>query len=1265
MVVAVLLLLLAAVPHRQAPCNTLNRATREGVAEYIAWLGGTVLKVQDALALQEDEKAALSRLLTALGTWETVVLFNGDLCRGVALQEGDKEWILKPSGKEQAAPGLSVISKEPLDMEATLESAGTPVEGEILRAFVTRAEQSAPDAAFLDQIRTIIRKGVTDGAISDGFYDAATDTLSLAYGSDEFPCESNPRLTAEALLMLAAWSKDPHGYAQKAHAVLSERIENGEVLVVDTGLKGRAWTFLPRRALERDLRTLRDETLTGEEKIRRISEGLLFYGSDGSSGSTAPLQTWAGNFGLACAQQAAQGSDTLLESEGPIVPPARRIAFLRGPDYNMFPYLTKRYLTGVFSGEYQKIRDPNGVLSPFLQNGFSTPEIHSAYWGEPFVETLAQILSDDSISIVYMQTHGLPNELLAEMYDLGEAEQRSSDGKVDEFRQRIGVLKSRIQKLRSSYGVDAITLRVAKTSLTKEELSELNQYLPQIPDQAQQYLRSRRKFGLVVVTDKFFDRLGKKKALFILRACYGGSMADNLKARVILAPSENNFTTEGIFLSDLEKLAPYLRKDRNAGPIVIDKGNMRNYEIVRSFAEPPDLPDGLEAGEENSRIREATGRKDRLCSIRLWGPKNRTVTPSPHVVYADGERIVFNAPMDTSVPAEEVIELDCSSFGKEVPEATSQKPHWVSDREIALPWKGTVYRDWEGKDFYENGSPESNFVNIIVRNGTAVSRISRIPLSGNTDLCTRNNWKSKDAWKDFAAIEYSGNHPRTDFTMMFPLIKEPKPPASKTPTVPGGAGHILYPDESYYCKNLLMDGNKIIDGRKSYEDYRKAKMENPSAPATFFSFSEFLETAAFEGHYAYGRETEGDESFRELFIDGKAVYRGPGTYSGLQLVGGSHLYWVTEGGEGTRLVYNGRSYDAETLGPSHMSSTSLISMNSRFEVRVNGSHIGKAKIGSTLATGPSVHISNHCYETYPYGAENEGWAYAPSGVFLFKDNAAFIDQDGNGRLYRGTSGQTIDLGKAMNIFLFADHVVTVRQVFSTDSRTGPHGYNTVHFDGRDLGQGDHPIIYGDHLAFATSCNPKEKKGPPYEQPWQHMKRDHKVPYFTDGNRFIFLDGIVYDVGRQLRLTTDCYYQVPVLFFFDGKLAFVLVRIPPGGGDIERRLIYDWKDIGPMREGYFRFQGHELYTKDVNGERHIIYDGANLGRGSNPVMFGNHICYFSTTGDQGLHIVYDGKSYKCNASIYGEIRQRFKYFLETQVPSSGYGTLDFSRKQEKR
>lgn len=1225
----------AATPLRKAAGNALpapDAAAQEAVTGYARFLVGAATGGRgDPFALDAAARTALGQVISALGKGDPVVVYNGgvhgDIAAAGIKDEGAADgFYLKPAGgttgRDQYLP---VISMAKVSAQGLLDAMRDPLRRDIVRAFNEELQGTARGGW-----KAVLEQKVREGTVASYAYDATHDILTWSEKGSAIPTQLHPRLEAQVISYLVRTYANPLEYAQSTLGAYRRRLAGGDVLLVDTRTKPGVHEFFGREALADDLRVLADEALTKAQKIERLLRGIRFQGGGKQAdrdrrdpGGAA----WAGPGG-----EVAQ----LLDRSGVIVPPSRKFAYLRGPDYIVPEYLREHGL-GRQSYEMKEVKGRDGVFSAYWANDYLI-QCTSVGWGEPFVERLAGILADESATLVYFRTHGGNGKLLAEVYDLGAKDAEVPDAAgAKAFEARVATLKQK-------YGADSIGVYRTSSVMSPEDCQDMMQYAADLPERLRGLLTETRRMGGVTVTRRFFETTCSKKSLFVLRACYGGSMAPAIKARVILSPSATDFTSERMFVqSDLAKIAPYLYKRSNPGALAVTRENMRNYNIVASFHPPPTW-EGHSAAAESRQLDTLVPQKDSLCSIQLGGTSGQTISPAPHVEQADGSRVVCNAPLDTSVPAHEVVTLNFDHCAPPDQKVAQLKPAWTNDRELSLPWKDKVYRDWQAGDLDAQGLPNVPYVTIIVHADRAVSQLSRIPLTGNPDACTPAGARVASCWRDATEIRYNGNRPRTDFIFFRPALKKGAPEVPRVISEGDYVKHVLLPTKVSFLgdgTSLEMDGSLVIDYRKSREAHQAFKGFPNPVPIYRLDGGGLQSYAAFGDQTAWVRQTAYEYStlkgYEELFHNGAVIFRGEDRNVTDPQLFGSNISYYTSHKEGTQkgynLHWNGTQFDVSRVGRPHvLSTTSILSVNDQREVVLNGQVLGVAGRFHELVQDCDYYRGN-------------------GGVFLFRDNAVFIDANGHGRVYMPKRADgTADLGKVEHVALFGNHVVCEkRRVYPIKMGTvrGECSYSGIVYDGKEVGPGEDPYLYGDHLAFFTTSDAQAKVGPCYGT-------REPVSSFTSHRKYIYVDGVYHDVEKKLKMnpkTGRGGYHMDNLRIFDHHIAFVL----RGSSSGNPRLIYDWKDQGEcLGTAPLLFQDHLLFERKVGDLTHFIYDGKDLGAGNHAVIYGSHVAF---SMQNGQHYA-DGRVYPEPPSVHQNIQAAYRYYLENDVKCSPYGTVHF-------
>lgn len=1250
------------------PANTVDAYTKGQVQKYVTALMKVVTGSNTPLSPDGQAQKKIQAVLDAIDNGNSVIIiYNGNICSnfntvGVADEGQPVRFFIKPLGIDvKPAHYLEIIAQEKINPDEFYKNIKDPVRSNIKKMFLElvlsgntgSGKASNPiTPEFTAKVKSFMDEKVKEGILTSFSYDSKADILEFTFKGEDISWTTRPLLDTYVLKYIIDAYANPQEYAKSTGLEYRGRLKAGEVLLVDTDGKNQFHVFMSRQLLKDHLTILADTGLSSDEKINRIAGGMKFQDLKGNTHSMeSPSCKTAydlhpflsGFFGNLPAPSTSGGSQQILDREGVIVPPSKNIAYIRCADY-IIPSFLDEHVFNRQCYEMNQIQGQDGVFSIFHKNGYQI-RFYSAGWEDRIVEKIANVLNDDSVSVIYYKAHGSNKKLLAEIFELGDEDYQSKPETLDQGLANLKAFKNRVLGLRSRFGDDSIKVYFTDSVISEEDRNILLKKQAQLPENLRSLAVKSRKLAGIVLTDSFFKSQCKKKSLFILRACYGGSMADSIRARVILAPDAKSFTTESMFIgSDLKKIMAYIFKNQNPGSLKITKENLRNFNIVRDFKKPPAWSENLSSAEESQMMNSYSSAKDQLCSIILYGENNRSVSPSPHVEEVNGDKIVFNAPMDNSVDAGSAVTIEVS-FPQGLQEGWEKlKPKWVNDKEISLPWKGKVYRDWKDDDFSGDGSPNTAYAKIIVHSKNAVSKQSRIQLTGNDDGCSKNGAKVKECWRDPALFKYNGNKPSTDFVFFLPLVL--KKPVELPPSMADDyMGKILYTEDR---QNLICDGKKIIDHDKSWEEHNNYR-EYPNPVPVYTLENE--EMSVFADNMAYVKQTECDtydpKRYNEIIYNGSSIYKGEDHITGLQLYGSSKMYCIEEQKSRKKTqYYNGTPYNPEEKGYGVMTTTALFSVNDKNQLFKNGQMIGVTGVGRRINEGD-------------YRDQYTG------GTMVFKDNAGFIGADNRPKFYLSKSNKLMDMGEmgdGHNYYMFGDHFVYQKRSVFQVSKIATHSYYKIIYDGKDMGPGESPILFGDHLAFITSSNPATGKGPCYEAD-PMIGRRGKGPHYMFNRRYIYFDGKYYDIEKQLKLSSNHEYDIFQPMIFDNHLAFALVVFKKGAKERESlRFIYDWKDTGEFSRSAVLFGNNYAYIREVGNKTHVIYNGSDLGEGSDPVLYKNHIS-FSTKSGSKVH--YDGREYPSLSSIMENMKAAYRYFLENNVPCSPYGTVKFLEKGGKK
>jgi hypothetical protein len=188
----------------------------------------------------------------------------------------------------------------------------------------------------------------------------------------------------------------------------------------------------------------------------------------------------------------------------------------------------------------------------------------------------------------------------------------------------------------------------------------------------------------------------------------------------------------------------------------------------------------------------------------------------------------------------------------------------------------------------------------------------------------------------------------------------------------------------------------------------------------------------------------------------------------------------------------------------------------------------------------------------------------------------------------GTKIKYIDLGAAFyGVSLFGNHIVFERNTeeYLPSDKSGFQGISTsmhIIYDGIDLGPGTDPVIWGDHLVFKS----------------QYCEAYTPEDSFDQGNdrckAVLIYDGQVIDIKKDLGLEKAKYFLISEMALFGNHLAF---HVFDGNST---KVVYDGKIIGEVSG---QAAGEDIvlsgdHVAFFNSDYHVIYDGKDLGEGTN-------------------------------------------------------------------
>jgi len=1263
----------------------------------------------DPFNLDSDSRSKLQSILDSVESEKPLVIFMGRAYDGLEVVNVRPSYYLCPlgySGDPLECYGL--VSGEDYSAEELISYMPDEIQQEVMRIFYD-AVMDGDASSQPGRLAPFLDSKASAGDLERWHYSQESDLLNLVYPQSEASWELEPRYWAETMKYIIDSASKPEAYSEGFKDSLWESADETHVIILSNTEDPYHY---PRTLLSSELSTLlssgskEDKLSELAGPVRVVMPGTMVAGGQNFQSPTG-------------AAVAGSGANDLLNRPGAIVSPTRQIFHFRAGDYydDKSSYVTDHFL------------DPERKFKPFHENDYLFKQ-RIVTLGSPGVEDLAALLSNTEESIVFMFAHGgyafgkYGNNI--EYYDLGNLPDKIVTPVIN-VRQMISIgsdtvegarFLSRLRKLKNDYGKDSVegafrpfrpTNRDAEASMRRSIGRLYN------------WFKNRHFFAVIGVNEDFFSHQLTKKSLFIFLACQGGAIAGKSREepRVLLAaPYITNWYLFG--WSDLLKINEYLLKSPEPGNIRISEGNMRNYDILNSFAQNQVDLKGIDPKTKDGPDAQCFGTKDALCTIRLYGTPGQTISVSPHVKSVSGERIEFNAPMETDgIKAEAVVTIDSSQCTGASQESLQLKPEWAGsdgDKEISLPWMDKVYRDWEASD-----DPERvNKAAITVHNARAVSKSSRVRLTGNPDCCTKDSCKEDDYWREPDTIECNGNQPKSDFVFMMPCIErvyyeacedsEPKYLRfiDEAGLYGGNYPYMIRHDGDCYSlsRDSEPEGVSALELKEVEEDKSCDQICAPSAPLAspcmgpiveirrpsndytyeaiyvddqlvttpFISVKEGdytiggWEVAAFAGRAAYTHVgpycksevcTHDDPCYvpcekwnnYEIVYDGSPIYSY--TRDGLNYITDFSLYgdsiyvrfnnYDAERGSFEKVFYNGEIFEfSKSMGRADcvLSTTGILCVDNEDNIWYNNKMLGK--------TGRPVRIHQPTNSYHPNSAYNS-YPRPGSGIYIFNDNVAFLDNNNQLKLFK-KGKQILSVSGPHLYMLFGEHLAYLSSdLTSFEMDDGTCISQSVIYDGYNLGPGEDFIIFGDSIAFSTSCNLQTKKM----------------------GTWIFWDGKYHDVDQKLGIPYEAHFgQISEIGLFGENLAFVISIYG------EDHLVYNWKNLGKIdiyaekygHRPYLLFGDHIVFVRKVGDESHIIYDGVDIGTGYAPFIYADHLSYYPSlakSSESLIDLVFDGNTIPGeihrgddSTSIPDNMMNCYRYYLETEVPTSPYGSVTF-------
>lgn len=735
------------------------------------------------------------------------VIFNGIGAEGIDFQEDQTGFWLNPRGLSiETTQALQIITKEQMDIDVLLKGASQE-EGDLLR-IVYQAGAQASWGDVVGDIQKYLQLKVDQGVLQSFEFLEYTHEIELTYPNDPLIKAFAPLWTIKQIRYLLDTFGDPLKYAQSVFNEYQQRINDGEILVVYQQDGQTEHFFMSLEEIKMKIEEIEklfqsNKQQDNQEKEQSVLNSFFnfFKRLAFLMGETS---VWA-----------QENPSVLNDVTGTIVPGAKNVVMLEAPDYIVMRAFGKQYANGAHLKSQSR-----GFFSSLTDNGYNI-SFQGSGWNEPFVEKLEQVLLDENVQIVLFHTHGGKEILLAEVWTLG------TNIKIDAPTLERERFLNRLNELQAKYGEKSLYGREIRSQLDQEDADRLLSQSAGFPDKVKAWIKEPTMLGSIRLRSEFFKASKfKEKALFILYACYGGSLADAINARVVLASKPEQQTMGIIFFADLKKVFSCLAKEKSC-PLIerMDKlKNHRNTNIIslfdqKQFAINDEQGNPIDVVLERKLVKECNAKIDALCSLQWYGKDENPVAISAHVEEVSGRKIVFNVPMDGKENPEEVVTLDYSRCGDVQNEILDKKPNWEDERSIVLPWEDVVYREWQDTDFDEYGRPKVDFAILTVHSNKALSAISKIPLTGNPEACTDQGCLQPEAWKDPSAVKFNGNHADTSFVFTKPCLKK----EYYSPCHQDAGGLVVIKDNQGEQGSFLMPQYVRING----ECYRRVKPQNP------------------------------------------------------------------------------------------------------------------------------------------------------------------------------------------------------------------------------------------------------------------------------------------------------------------------------------------------------------------------------------------------------------------------------------------------------
>ncbi len=197
--------------------------------------------------------------------------------------------------------------------------------------------------------------------------------------------------------------------------------------------------------------------------------------------------------------------------------------------------------------------------------------------------------------------------------------------------------------------------------------------------------------------------------------------------------------------------------------------------------------------------------------------------------------------------------------------------------------------------------------------------------------------------------------------------------------------------------------------------------------------------------------------------------------------------------------------------------------------------------------------------------------------------------------------------------------------------------NKIHiiYDGNDLGEGEDMVLEGNHLGYSKREvisrpfeNPKETRAVIYDG--EYVGRDGiNLALSGDNYAFMTLRGGCFK-AKSPPDNSQCvpYDDLNSYVIFNGEnmgIGTDDVTLKDGHIIFRRfsNLIYDGKDLGVVWPAPLVSGNNTVFTKKEGEKEYLIFNGKDLGEGTNPVLDGNNLAYEKKINNK-RHIMFNGK-----------------------------------------